>query len=70
MSEELRIEDKGKVKDYVIPKTSLFVAMFFMKDSDVPFGTTNPDKQSLLNGLAHWTGIDRSKPVRIYELVV
>lgn len=70
MSEELRIEDKGKVKDFVIPKPSLYVAMFFMKDSDVPFGTTNPDKQSLLNGLAHWTCIDRSKPVRIYELTV
>lgn len=70
MSEELRIEDKGKVKDFVIPKPSLFVAMFFYENSDTPWGQCGHDKQQVINAMAHWQGLDRSRPVRIYELTV
>jgi hypothetical protein len=63
-----KVEDKGSVKDFELLKRNLYVAVFYYPNSPTPFGATSADKNDLIKNMANWSGIDATRPVRIYTL--
>ena len=72
MSEEneIKFEDGGEICEFVTPRPTLFVAVFYYPNSDTPWGATGHDKPQLINNMHNWAGIDRSRPVRIYTITL
>ena len=67
---EIKFEDGGEIREFVTPRPTLFVAVFYYPNSDTPWGTTGHDKSQLINGMHNWFGLDRSRPVRIYTITL
>ena len=67
---EIKFEDGGEIKEFVTPRPTLFVAVFYYENSDTPWGSTHQDKQQLINQMHNWTGLDKSRPVRIYTITL
>ncbi len=66
----MKIEEQTTpVSTYEIHTLKLYVAVYFPKDSRTPFGITSDSKESLLQSLKNWTGIDENKPVKIFTLI-
>lgn len=71
MSEaEIRFEDGGEIREFVVPRPTLFVAVYYYQNSDIPFGTTDSDKNRLIQSMHNWHGLDRTRPVRIYTITL
>ena len=70
MTDEIMFEDGGEIKDFVMPRPTLFVAVFFYENSDIPYGSTASDKPQLITQMHNWHGLDRSRPVRIYTITL
>lgn len=72
MSEEneIKFEDGGEIREFVTPRPTLFVAVFYYPNSDTPWGATGHDKSQLINNMHNWAGLDRSRPVRIYTITL
>lgn len=64
----IKVEDAGMLKNFEILKRCLYVAVFYYPNSPTPFGTVDADKNRLIANMASWSGIDATKPVRIYTL--
>ena len=66
----MKIEEQTTpVSNYEIHTPRLYVAVYFHKDSQTPFGVTSDSKESLLQSLKNWVGIDENKPVKIFTLI-
>jgi len=66
----LKIEDIGEIKSFEVVRQMLFVAVFFYENSNFPYGCTNPDKNELVRQIHNWSGIDKTKPVRMYSIIL
>ena len=62
-------EQTTPVSNYEIHTPRLYVAVYFHKDSQTPFGVTSDSKESLLQSLKNWIGIDENKPIKIFTLI-
>lgn len=62
-------EQTMPVSNYEIHTPKLYVAVYFHKDSRTPFGITSDNKETLLQSLQNWVGIDENKPVKIFTLI-
>ena len=62
-------EQTTPVSNYEIHTPKLYVAVYFHKNSQTPFGITSDSKESLLQSLKNWTGIDEKKPIKIFTLI-
>ena len=66
----MKIEEQTTpVSNYEIHTPKLYVAVYFHKDSQTPFGITSDSKESLLQSLKNWIGIDENKPIKIFTLI-
>ena len=66
----MKIEEQTTpVSNYEIHTPRLYVAVYFHKDSQTPFGITSDSKESLLQSLKNWIGIDENKPIKIFTLI-
>ena len=66
----MKIEEQTTpVSNYEIHTPRLYVAVYFHKDSQTPFGVTSDSKESLLQSLKNWVGIDENKPIKIFTLI-
>lgn len=62
-------EQTTPISNYEIHTLKLYVAVYFHKESQTPFGITSDSKESLLQSLKTWRGIDENKPVKIFTLI-
>lgn len=62
-------EQTTPVSNYEIQTLKLYVAVFFQKNSQTPLGITSDSKETLLQNLKYWVGIDEDKPVKIFTLI-
>ena len=66
----MKIEEQTTpVSNYEIHTPKLYVAVYFQKNSQTPFGITSDSKESLLQSLKNWIGIDENKPIKIFTLI-
>ena len=68
MSDEIKFQDSGEVKEFVTPRPCLYVAVYWNENSEQPWGVCSIDKQQLITSMSNWYGIDRSRPIRIYTI--
>lgn len=61
-------EQTTPVSTYEINTQKLYVAVYYYKNSQTPFGYTSDSKESLLQSLKNFTSIDENKPVKIFTL--
>lgn len=65
----MKIEEQTMpVSTYEIHIPKLYVAVYYYKNSATPFGFTSDSKESLLQSLKNFTGIDKDKPIKIFTL--
>ena len=62
-------EQTTPASNYEIHTPKLYVAVYFHKNSQTPFGITSDSKESLLQSLKNWVGIDENKPIKIFTLI-
>lgn len=62
-------EQPTPVSNYEIHQPKLYVAVFYYKDSQTPFGLTSDSKETLLQSLKNFLAIDESKPIKIFTLI-
>lgn len=68
MTDEITFVDGGELKEFVQPRPSVFVAVFWYENSEQPWGMCGSDKQNLITSMHSWSGLDKAKPVRIYTI--
>jgi hypothetical protein len=66
----LKIEDIGEIKSFEVVRQMIFVAVYFYENSNLPYGITNADKNELIRQVQTWHGIDRTRPVRMYSIIL
>ena len=65
----MKIEQQTtSINTYEIHTPKLYVAVYYYKNSQTPFGITSDSKETLLQSLKNWTGMDENKPVKIFTL--
>lgn len=67
---EIKIEDVGEVRSFEVVRPMIFVAVFFYENSNIPYSIGNADKNDLIKQVNSWHGIDQSKPVRMYTIIL
>lgn len=70
MTTDIKFQDGGVIRDFEIPKPTMYVAVYYYPNSDQPFGCTGTNREELIRAMTHWSGLDRSHPVRIYTIVL
>lgn len=70
MTAELKFTEAGEVKEFTIPRPTLYVAVYRYDNNDQLFGTCMSDKQVLMAQVMTMTYIDKSFPVRIYTITI
>lgn len=68
MTDEIRFEEAGEIKEFVQPRPTLYVAVYYYPNSEQPWGMCGSDKQNLITSAHSWGGLDKTKPVRIYTI--
>ena len=70
MTQTVKIEDIGEIKSFELVRPMAYVAIFFYENSNIPYGTVNADKNELIRQMQSWNGIDTSKPIRMYTIIL
>ena len=66
----MEIEDQTTpVSTYEIHISKLYVAVYYHINSQTPFGITSDSKETLLQNLKNWKGMDENKPIKIFTLI-
>ena len=69
MTEQVRFEDAGELKEFtILPKPSVFVAVYYYPASDQPYCNFGTNKEELIKSMYNWGGLDRSRAIRIYTI--
>jgi len=61
-------EQPQPISIYELHTPKLYVAVYYYKNSQTPFGLTTDSKEKLLQSLNAYQGIDESKPIKIFTL--
>jgi hypothetical protein len=61
-------EQPQPINTYELHTPKLYVAVYYYKNSQTPFGLTTDSKEKLLQSLNAYQGIDESKPIKIFTL--
>lgn len=65
----MKIEEQPTpISAYEIHIPKLYVAVYFYTNSQTPFGITSDSKETLLQNMKNFTGIDETRPVKIFTL--
>lgn len=71
MTQEIQFQDGGEIREFVVPRPVIYVAVFYYPGSDTPWACTdNTSKESIIKSMNNWNGIDRTRPVRIYTITL
>ena len=66
----MKIEEQTTpVSTYEIHTPKLYVAVFYYKNNQTPFGITSDSKDASLQSLKNWTAMDKNKPIKIFTLI-
>lgn len=69
MSIGKKFEEAGTITKFeTMPPPTIWVAVYYYKECKTPSGMTFSSKESLITSFTHMTGIDESKPVKIYKI--
>ena len=66
----MKIEEASEIKNFETVRHCLYVGVYFFENSSLPYAMTNHDKNELVKNLNGIGGIDKSKPVRLYTIVL
>ena len=69
-SESVKIEDIGEIKSFEVVRQTVSVAIYFWEYSNVPYGMVNSDRNELVKQVSNMSGLDKSKPVRLYTIIL
>ena len=70
MTDTVKIEDIGEIKSFEVVRQMAYVAIYFYEHSNIPYGNVNADKNELIRQMQNWTGIDKTKPIRMYSIIL
>lgn len=68
MTEEIRFEEAGEIKEFVQPRPTLYVAVYYYPNSEQPWGMCGINKHDVIKSMLNWHGLDKSRPVRLYTI--
>lgn len=70
MTDTVKIKDIGEIKSFEVVRPMAYVAIFFYENSNVPYGSVHADKNELIKQMQNWHGLDKSKPIRMYTIIL
>lgn len=66
----MKIEEQTTpVSNYEIHQPKLYVAVYYYKNNQTPFGLTSHSKELLLQGLKNFSAIDPNRPIKMFTLI-
>ena len=66
----MQIEEKSEIRNFETVRQCIYVGVYFFENSSLPYAMTNHDKNELIKQLNSVGSIDKSKPVRLYTIVL
>jgi hypothetical protein len=69
-NDTIKIEDAGEIKNFETVRQCVYVGVYFFEYSSTPYAYTHQDKNELIKLLNGMGNLDKSKPVRLYTIVL